>query len=59
VSPDGGNNLTCAQLLACCNSGTGTLRTMCLAQYNTLMPQGDTACGTLLAGIKANSNLCP
>jgi hypothetical protein len=31
---------------------------MCLAQYNMLLPQGNMACGTLLAGIKAN-NLCP
>ena len=59
VIPDGGNNFTCADLLACCNSGTGVLMTMCLNQYNLLMPMGNTACGNFLAGIKANSNLCP
>ena len=41
VIPDGGpNNFTCAELLACCNSGTGTLKTMCLAQYNSVDAAG-------------------
>jgi hypothetical protein len=54
-----GNNFTCAQLQTCCNSITvAALKTACLNGYTTVMPGGDSACGNVLAQIKANG-VCP
>jgi hypothetical protein len=50
-----GNTLTCAQLLTCCNSiPIANLKTMCLAEYAAMMPNGNAACGNVLAQIQAN-----
>ena len=54
-----GNTFTCAQLLTCCNSITvANLKTACLNEYTTVMPGGNSACGNVLAQIKANGG-CP
>jgi len=54
-----GNTLTCAQLLACCNSITNAQgKALCLQEYGTVMPQGNMACGNILTQIKANG-VCP
>jgi hypothetical protein len=54
----GGGSGTCADLLACCNANTNEpIRMACLSGYNTVMGQGDAACGMLLASIKAT--VCP
>jgi hypothetical protein len=50
----------CVALLACCNSATpaqAALKAQCLSAYNTAMSMGDSACGTVLNGIKAQG-LC-
>jgi hypothetical protein len=54
-----GNTFTCAQLLACCNSiASAQGKALCLQEYGTVMPQGNMACGNILAQIKANG-VCP
>jgi hypothetical protein len=45
--------LTCADLLACCNSlGDVTLKAVCLSEYNQNKGQGDSVCGTALAVLR-------
>ena len=56
-----GADYTCADLLACCDSLTGSsqaqLRAQCLAAYSSATT-GTTSCGSALAMIKING-LCP
>lgn len=59
---DGGNGPMCTALLACCNSATPAqvqagLKMQCLNAYNMAMAMNDSACGTVLNGIKAQG-LC-
>lgn len=54
-----GTNYTCAQLLACCNSVTDAqAKSLCLTEYNTVSPGGDSSCNGILATIKRNGG-CP
>jgi hypothetical protein len=48
---------TCADLLACCNTASGTAKSTCMTAYSLAMPSGDTACGAVLGQIKAST--CP
>lgn len=52
-----GTTGTCADLLACCNAASATLKPTCMTEYNTVVSMGDATCGALLSGIK--STVCP
>jgi hypothetical protein len=52
-----GTTGTCADLLACCNAASATLKPTCMTEYNAVVSMGDATCGALLGGIK--SAICP
>lgn len=52
-----GTTGTCADLLACCNAASATVKAACMNGYNSVVSSGDAACGGVLSGIKAS--VCP
>jgi hypothetical protein len=52
-----GGGATCGDLQACCNRALASMKTTCMAAYNSAVAGGDAVCGVTLAGIK--SLVCP
>ena len=48
---------TCADLLACCNRASDTLKQQCMMIYEAALPNGDMTCGAALGALKAS--YCP